>query len=126
VTSWQPLPAFEFGGVDGMPVKTIDAILSIHGFVDDAKFRAQGHLEVFYFTRLYGLTRWESWAPQQRYEDDPELARRAQNASRRCNGPGENLYKGLPFLRIACREWTLIDIPPQPEAPPAWPVPYLQ
>ncbi len=125
LTSWGPMPAFQFGGTGGTPIKTIDAIRSIHGFVDRPQFLAQGHLEVFYFTRLYGATRWESWAPEQRYESDPGLRQRAEMASERCDGLVEDIYRGVRFVRIACRDWTHVVVPLQPEAPPPWPVPAL-
>jgi hypothetical protein len=125
VTSWQPLPAFQFGGIGGNPVKTLPAVLSVHGFTRKPGFLARGHLEVFFFTRLYGPTRWESWAPAQRYELDPGLHRRAALAGERCVGPAQNTYRGVLFYRIACRDWTDVVVPPRPEAPPFWPVPEL-
>ena len=121
-TSWEPLPGFKFGGIGSIPIKTIDAIRSIHGFVDSPKFRAQGHLEIFYFTRLYGFTRWESWVTKERYENDPALLHRGEIASRRCIGPVENTYKGITFERIACRDWTAVEVVAKAEGPPQWPV----
>jgi hypothetical protein len=126
LTSWEPLLAFKFGGIGVTPIKTIDAIRSVHGQVDSPQFRAHGHLEVFYFTRLYGLTRWESWATKERYDNDPELLRRGEIASRRCNGPVENIYKGITFERIACRDWSAIEVLVKPEAPLQLPLPDLK
>jgi hypothetical protein len=80
---------------------------------------------VFYFTRLYGFTRWETWATRERYDGDPALRRLAELAGRRCRGPVENLYKGIIFQRIDCRDWTAVVVPAKPEAAPFWPVPYL-
>jgi len=39
--------------------------MSIHGFEpnDIPGFKQHGHLEVFYFTKEYGITRWEVWTP---------------------------------------------------------------
>jgi hypothetical protein len=104
-------------------VKTIDAIRTIHGFIDSPKFRNSGHVEVFYFTKLYGFTRWESWAPEERYKASENLSQQSETASARCSGPVVNTYRDQTFERIACREWTVIDIPAKPEQPPAWPVP---
>jgi hypothetical protein len=126
VTSWEPLPGFKFGGPSGASTKTIDAIRSIHGFKDSPEFSVKGHTEVFYFTYLYGLTRWESWAPKERYDDDPSLRQKFETANERCNGPAENVYKGMTFERIDCRDWTAIDVLAKPEAPPLWPVPNLK
>jgi hypothetical protein len=122
-TSWEPLPAFRFGGIGGTPLKTIDAIRSIHGFRENPRFLAIGHVEVFYFTRLYGLTRWESWAPKERLDREPDLQQRFATANVRCTGPAEYVYKGVNFARIACRDWTSVQVLPAPERAPFWPVP---
>ena len=59
-----------FGGMNGNPVKNIDAIKVVHGYLSAAPwgdqiwhdhFMQKGHLEVFYFTQPYGSTRWEAW-----------------------------------------------------------------
>lgn len=123
LTSWEALPKFPFGGVGDIPLKRLDAIRSIHGFVNSPQFMTHGHLEVFYFTRLYGFTRWESWTPRKRFDATPNLEARIDVASARCGGPVENIYKGITFERIACREWTAIDVPSRAEPPPDWPVP---
>jgi hypothetical protein len=123
VTSWQPLPRFQFGGIGGTPVKTIDAIRSIHGYVNRPVFFARGHLEVFYFTRLYGLTRWEVWAPTTSLASDPLLQRRLQIANAACIGATRTVYEGTPFVRTDCRDWTAIQVPASPEQAPFWPVP---
>jgi hypothetical protein len=81
------MPAFRFGGPDASSVKTIDAIRSIHGFKTSAKFANQGHMEVLYFTQLYGWTRWESWAPEERLRDDPALRDEVAVANQRCSDP---------------------------------------
>jgi hypothetical protein len=124
LTTWEPMRAFHFGGPDQATQKTIDAIRSIHGYMDDRKKWLTGHLEVFYFTRLYGRTRWESWAYKERFDADPSLQRKYSVASQRCSGPGENSYRGLTFVRIGCRDWTSVEVLKSPERPPAWPMPY--
>jgi hypothetical protein len=123
MTSWEELAQFQFGGVGEIPPKRLDTIRSIHGFVSGPRFLSQGHLEVFYFTRLYGFTRWESWAPKERFDATPNLSARVDVASARCAGPVENVYNGITFVRIACRDWTDIDVPAKAEPPPDWPVP---
>jgi hypothetical protein len=59
-----------FGGMNGNPVKKMDAIKVVHGYLSAAPqgnqnwhdhFMQKGHLEVFYFTQPYGSTRWEAW-----------------------------------------------------------------
>ena len=64
LTTWQCMGAscspqqttpFNFGGVNSNPSKTMDTIISYHGFKS-----VTSTLEVFYFTREYGMTRWGS------------------------------------------------------------------
>jgi hypothetical protein len=124
-TTWEWLPGFKYGGVGREPTKTLDTIRSIHGFVDSEHFRDHGHLEAFYFTRLYGLTRWEGWATQSRFAASPELGNKASIADNACTGPTEMTYRGIVFERISCRDWSAITVPGRPERPPVWPVPGL-
>jgi hypothetical protein len=125
LTSWEPLPKFVFGGADPSSQKQIDAIRSVHGFTDSPGFAVKGHMEVFYFTRLYGFTRWESWAPQERMNANSALADRGADAKQRCSGTTSMQYHGMTFYRIACRDWTAISVPAKPEPVPVWPNPYL-
>jgi hypothetical protein len=74
-TSWRLIRNCEFGGMAGTPVKRIDSILSVHGYISEGSSphdnnMKQGHLEVFYFTKLYGVTRWEVWTPIGQLGDD--------------------------------------------------------
>src|SRR5712671_6808867 len=46
LTSWQHQTGFNFGGVNGNPVKTMNTVISYHGFKS-----SNSVLEVFYFTR---------------------------------------------------------------------------
>jgi len=67
-TSWRLIKNCRFGGVNKCPVKQMDAIQSVHGYISkgDPQYdynMAKGHLEIFYFTQLYGATRWEVWTP---------------------------------------------------------------
>ena len=113
VTTWEYQPSFVFGGMNGSPSKTIDAIISTHGFVAGAGPNARFHLERFYFTDLYGDTRWETWAP----------AAGAKPEGGNCNGATEMTYRGMAFTRSACRDWSVTEInsPPKPHFP--WPYP---
>ena len=64
LTTWSFEPGFVFGGVNGAPKKSIDAIVSTHGFPLRAPLPLHFGLERFaYFTDLYGFTRWEVWKP---------------------------------------------------------------
>lgn len=65
-TTWQLVKGYRFGGIGGGPVKPMDAMMCVHGYVPAssahrAAWAEKGHIEVFYFTREYGLTRWEDW-----------------------------------------------------------------
>jgi hypothetical protein len=126
VTSWEPFSGFAFGGPGAATSKSIDAIRSIHGFANRPSFMANGHLEIFYFTRIYGFTRWETWVPRQRYDADAGFAREADIADEACSGPRESVYKGVKFERTACRDWTSVVTQSAPDPPPNWPVPGLQ
>jgi hypothetical protein len=63
LTTWQPSSAYSFGGINGNPTKTMQALISVHGYETNdgttptTNFLDNGHLELFYFTREYGLTR---------------------------------------------------------------------
>jgi hypothetical protein len=113
LTTWVYQPSFAFGGMDGAPTKTIDAIVSTHGFIVGARPNAKFHLERFYFTDLYGVTRWEAWAPQA--EGKP--------AGGNCNGPADMVYQGVEFSRTDCRDWTVTEINKAPKPHFAWPYP---
>lgn len=110
-TSWE-LKNYTFGGKNGSRQKTMETILSIHGFQDTEQFRTQGHLEVFYFTREYGVTRWEVWKPVQ--QNIPST-----NA---CNDVGNRSYNGIEFNVSMCRDWSNVVMPTNASIP-VWPIP---
>lgn len=118
---WQMIPQFQFGGnVNGSSVKSIDTLQAIHGFegaANMANFVANGHLEVFYFTLLYGVTRWEVWTPSAQ----PGVT--ADQGT--CNGNPSNItYQNLSFTRTACRDWSTVSIGDAPGAMSGfWPAP---
>jgi hypothetical protein len=69
-TTFRFVNSCPFGGMNGNPVKKIDAIKVVHGYHSSAPsgdqsthdhFMQKGHLEVSYFTQPYGSTRWEAW-----------------------------------------------------------------
>jgi hypothetical protein len=124
-TSWEWLPAFPFGGIDGSPLKKLDALRTIHGNPERPAFIKHGHLEVFYFTKLYGLTRWETWRPRQQIEQAQDRQRQADHARSVCSGPYEMAYRGAALIMTGCRDWSAVTVAASPEPPPAWPIPDL-
>jgi hypothetical protein len=125
LTSWELIKNFPFGGTDPQSTKTIDAIRVVHGLERTPAFARNGHLEVFFFTRLYGLTRWETWVITL---DGPAAADTPANIAqwRNCTGAATNIsYEGIEFKRKACRDWTVIRPSSSSEPNQAWPVPML-
>lgn len=90
------LKDFAFGGVNGGIVKKMDAIQTIHGFEPNSGFLQAGHLEIFYFTREYGLTRWEVWTPT---AQNP-----TKDTSRCANLPALISYQGVNFVVTDCHD----------------------
>jgi hypothetical protein len=94
-TSWSLTKSCSFGGINGSPVKKIDAIQSVHGYVSKGNplyesNMKEGHLEVFYFTKIYGVTRWEDWAPVgqlNNYDQPSELRNHALITAKDCAKP---------------------------------------
>jgi hypothetical protein len=113
LTTWSFAPGTVFGGRNGAREKRIDAIVSTHGLPARPAAGGRYHLERFFFTDLYGLTRWEAWAPS---ADQPK-------ASGNCGGDERMTYEGFSFTRADCRDWSVVDVlaPPAPRAP--WPYP---
>jgi hypothetical protein len=105
-TRWQWRRAYPFGGVLGSRVKALDALVVDHYGGDNPA--TADHIERFYFTPLYGLTRWERWN---------------RGATPRAEGCAGATTEG-PFTRADCRDWTHIVPDATPTAPQAWPVPY--
>jgi hypothetical protein len=89
-------------------------IVSYHGFEpnDVAGFKQHGHLEVFYFTREYGATRWEVWTP---IDQQP-------TKTTWCSEPDTVDYKGVTFVVESCRDWSAVT-PATVAEIPVWPVP---
>ena len=82
----------------------MDTIISFHGFETDdgttptSNFLVHGHLEVFYYTREYGLTRWEVWTPTKQMMTGTNKSE--------CNGPATSVYKGQTFNIQFCHDWS--------------------
>ena len=73
-TQWSFEPSHRFGGVNGAKTKIIDAIVSTHGLPVSPTAQPHFHLERFYFTDMYGLTRWEVWYPKGEKDAKPSCA----------------------------------------------------
>lgn len=87
-TTYQRVNNVAFGNVAGNPLKTMDALVVTH---------ISGNIERFYFTREYGLTRWEAWN---------SVAPNPAPTSY-CNVPSSIIVKGLTYYFADCRDWSL-------------------
>jgi len=107
LTRWALRPV-DFGGIGAVPVKRMDSLVVDHYGGDRAD--TADHIERFYFTPAYGLTRWERW----------------QNAAGtpRAEGCRGDTAEGT-FRRVDCRDWTNFIADPAPYPPGAWPSPYV-
>jgi len=115
-TSWKKQSAFKFGGVNGNPTKTMDTLVSYHGFQSSLNFLFHENLEVFYFTREYGMTRWEVWTPA---VQNPKQANE-------CVTPSTQNYNNVTFVVTACHDWSVVTPPPSgSEQIPVWPIPNI-
>lgn len=124
-TSWEFIKAYPFGGIGGNPVKPMDTIRSVHGYSTNPQFRVGGHMEVFYFTKIYGGTRWESWTAPERVRGSPQLLQKAAAASRTCRNTENPVYRGQEYVVLDCRDWSAVTVSSHSAAPAVWPVPDL-
>lgn len=134
LTSWEEVKSFSFSGVNGNPVKSIDALVSYHGFETERdgktptdNFLANGHIEVFYYTEIYGLTRWEVWFPADSKAHQAQLAQgnSSVRSAAECSGTGTGVYKDITFVITDCHDWSNVK-PASTSATaitiPQWPV----
>lgn len=113
LTTWSFEPGHAFGGVNGAAEKRIDAIVSTHGFPLRPGPHPRINLERFYFTDLYGMTRWEAW----------KLPADVINTPKTCSGPTEMEYQGVAFKLAQCRDWSAVDVFDRPKPRQPWPYP---
>lgn len=115
-TAWSYQTGFKFGGVNGNPVKTMSTVISNHGFQSGSGFLKNGHIEVFYFTREYGITRWEVWTPIQQNPTQ----------TKECVVPRYEKYQGVTFVAQYCHDWSVYT-PATSSTPalPVWPIPNI-
>jgi hypothetical protein len=120
LTTWEFIKGFQFGGTSPDSIKTIDTIRVVHGLENTPTFAQKGHLEIFYFTQLYGVTRWEVWVVS-----GAQQGGAAANGPV-CSGPADDIsYQGMHFKRTQCRDWTVISPSSSSEPNTMWPVPEL-
>jgi hypothetical protein len=140
LTVWDMRVDFLFGGMNGNPTKSMNTLVSYHGYetsdgsTPTANFLMNGHLEVFYFTVQYGLTRWEVWTPTsssssesgnntttQHTGKEEEEHNPYSDSLKECSGSASALFKGQSFTISNCHDWStvrLLDVP----VLPVWPV----
>jgi hypothetical protein len=113
LTTWSFVPGLVFGGLNGTPEKRIDAVVSTHGFPLSGESHPHISFERFYFTDLYGLTRWEAW----------KLPTDVPNSPTTCGGRTEMEYQGVAFRLAQCRDWSAVDVFQRPKPRLPWPYP---
>src|ERR1051326_7172816 len=91
----------------------MDAMVSYHGFQT-----RNSTLEVFYFTREYGMTRWEVWTPATSLPKPTPTSECAVSKTPR--------YNGVTYVITGCHDWSRLNTP-LPTAPdvPIWPIPNI-
>ena len=109
VTFWELKKNVQFGGVNGNPIKTMDAMVSYHGFVSG---KNSGHMEIFWFTRQYGRTMWQAWIP----------ASLNPTKTTNCIVPDTINFQGIDFVVADCRDWSNVK-PATTALIPEWPLP---
>lgn len=112
---WYPASGWAFGNA-GSTIKTMDAMIVVHGYNSSSQFLSNGHLEVFYFTQQYGVTRWEVWKP---------AAQTPTQTTSVCNGAKTYNRYGIDFVVTDCRDWSNVTLLSTPAPPAVWPVPDL-
>lgn len=149
LTVWSHVSGLSFGGAADASARVLDAIVATSGLRRSKdpeimkRWTASGHLERFYFTRLYGFSRWENWVPRAQLDDVARARSREAgsiSAARKCKPIGEEQisaqrglgtepgapvitmdYQGQAFVLVDCRDWTNIEVVKVPFRPPAWP-----
>lgn len=131
LTVWTLESDFQFGGINGNAVKYMDALISYHGFETNdgihptTNFIEHGHLEVFYFTKEYGITRWEVWSPAVTHTimtpppHHPHHPVSSQLAE--CSGSNTAVFKGMNFTIVNCHDWSNVQVLQSPILP-KWPL----
>ena len=122
---WDFIPQFLFSGIDPDPArrKRLDTIRSVHGHFSGYGVPVKGHVEVTYFTQLYGCTRWEVWTPKEKVEADEKVRQEAARVrAESCECETEIEYLGVPYVVTSCRDWSEVEVLETRVVPPAWPL----
>lgn len=110
-TDWRLLKNFPFGAQGAK--KPMDAIIVYHDYrANVPNWLKVGHMEVFYYTQQYGLTRWEFWAP----------AQQGTKPAAGCDVPPTANFNGTQFVISQCEDWSKTT-PARPTDDEAWPLP---
>lgn len=109
---WKLQKQVPFGGVNGNPIKHMDSLVAYTGVSTDPNFVNYGHLEVFYFTQQYGVTKWEVWVPVQRNPTKTSY----------CVEPDTVTLNGITFVVANCEDWSVF-VPATTASIPVWPIP---
>ena len=113
-TFWQT-KATSFGGLDGNPVKTMDAMVAFHNYHPTAQY----NLEVYWFTQQYGLTMWQSWAPASAINPDTGLP---YTKTTNCIVPNTVSFGGFTYVVNDCHDWSNVKLATTAVIP-QWPLP---
>jgi len=111
-TDWRLQPNVMFGDIINNSTKQMDTVISYHDYKTTPEFLANGHMEVFYFTQQYGLTKWESWVAA-----GPERSK-----PKKCAGPDQFAYRDVNFVIADCQDFSNVTLDPAPHIP-EWPLP---
>jgi hypothetical protein len=136
LTVWEMQDDFLFGGINSNPTKPMKTLVSYHGYetpdgsTPTANFLTNGHLEVFYFTVQYGLTRWEVWAPTSSADGGHSTTHHKGKTAEHiaeadslneCSGSSSAVFKGQSFTITNCHDWSAVRLL-DPPVLPSWPV----
>jgi hypothetical protein len=110
---WSYQKNFAFGAA-GQPPKYMDTIIAYHGYSSGTSFQQHNIMEVFYFTREYGITRYEQWTP---------IQQNPVKDTRECNNPDTVTYQGQVFVITDCADFSETAPAAPPFAVPVAPVP---
>ncbi|HUO56126.1 MAG TPA: hypothetical protein VMU27_01685, partial [Candidatus Paceibacterota bacterium] len=118
---WQFEPGYTFGAT-GTPTKTMDAMVSYAGYASTTAFQQHGHIEVFYFTKEYGIARWEVWRPLGQVVNGTTIT--PASATKSCVVPPTVTHDGQTFVITECVDWSDVRTDSSP-ALPVVPLPNL-
>ena len=98
-TTWSRKSNFTFGSVQSKP-KFMETIVAKH-FAGDS-FATSSSAEFEFFTREYGMTRWEAWVKK------TELPSVTPSDGILCGGPKTSLDGDKEWVMVDCRDWSQV------------------